>query len=363
MTRQPDPPREAALAFAARGWPVFPCRERGEKAKAPYLPGESSPGAKDGGHWLASVDPCVIAGWWARWPGALIGLPTGVRSGTVVVDLDPKDHDPIDMMKALSAWCGGLKRADPETGEVLRPAVSRTRSGGFHLWFAFPPLSIRARVATARAARGLSGGDEIGNRSGLFRREVKAGACPPTLAHIDVRAEGGYVIAPPSVLADGAGAYEWIFEAETLPPLPSPLLRQIAGLGGPEPVAPPQRSVSRSHGSPTPGAEHPGVRAYAEKMLDGVADELARASKGQRGTAAFAAASSAGRLAVLRVMGEGKILARLEAACVANGLVRDDGARAVRRELENGLAAAGENVNLARLAATLDDIRHKRSGA
>ena len=63
-----------ALALAAQGLGVFPCWR---SSKKPY----TTHGFKD-----ASVDPSVIAGWWARWPDALIGVPTGIKF--VVLDAD-----------------------------------------------------------------------------------------------------------------------------------------------------------------------------------------------------------------------------------------------------------------------------------
>jgi hypothetical protein len=70
-------------AIASRGLPVFPCRrEKGPARKRPLI-------AKWPEH--ASTDRDVIGGWWRRSPEALIGVPTGPRSGIVVLDIDVKD--------------------------------------------------------------------------------------------------------------------------------------------------------------------------------------------------------------------------------------------------------------------------------
>ena len=71
---------QAALGYAARGWPVFPCADN----KRPLVPGESSLGAKDGGLYLATTDEAQIRAWWKRWPRALIGVPTGPKTGFVL---------------------------------------------------------------------------------------------------------------------------------------------------------------------------------------------------------------------------------------------------------------------------------------
>jgi hypothetical protein len=62
----------AALAYARRGVPVFPC-ERG--AKRPLT---------RNGHWDATTDPRIIERWWQRWPCANVGVPTGKKSDLVL---------------------------------------------------------------------------------------------------------------------------------------------------------------------------------------------------------------------------------------------------------------------------------------
>jgi hypothetical protein len=77
-------PLDVALAFAARGCRVFPCIPRGTGRKRPLTPN---------GFHDASIDPAVIAGWWRRWPDALIGVSTGAASGFIVLDVDVKHAD------------------------------------------------------------------------------------------------------------------------------------------------------------------------------------------------------------------------------------------------------------------------------
>src|SRR5690625_3364882 len=67
--------QRAALAYAEVGLAIFPCRP------------DKSPLTGRGFH-DASADPDKIKEWWARWPNALIGLPTTPANGIAVVDLD-----------------------------------------------------------------------------------------------------------------------------------------------------------------------------------------------------------------------------------------------------------------------------------
>ena len=144
---------KAALVYARRGVPVFPC-ERG--AKRPLT---------RNGHWDATSDRRAIERWW-RWPSANIGFPTGEKSGIVVLDVDVDD--------------GGLEslaKLEREGAPVPKTATTRTGGGGLHLFFRYPR------------------GTEIRNSAGLLG------------SGLDVRGEGGYVVVPPSRTQ---GPYEWV---------------------------------------------------------------------------------------------------------------------------------------------------------
>ena len=71
----------AALAYAARGWPVFPLKPRDKVPAIPKTEGGS-------GFYDATTDPAVIRRWWERWPDANVGLATGAAAGFVVLDVD-----------------------------------------------------------------------------------------------------------------------------------------------------------------------------------------------------------------------------------------------------------------------------------
>lgn len=271
-----------ALAYAARGLPVFPCRETQDKAagsKAPYLRGESRPGAHDGGHWLASFDAARIRQWWRRWPHALIGLPTGLRSSCVVVDLDPRSADLADMVVALRGFLGGSLR---------EPAVAITQSGGAHLFYRYPAQTRLAALSVVK----------VENRTNLFRAFLDHAEVSADLAHIDVRAEGGYVIAAPSIMADGK-TYYWRRAPEidadglwSLPDMPQALLELICGLRKPRAVVEEEErraTAARSY-RPWQGVGDARVRAYVQATIAGALEAARNAGAGNRNAAVHWAA-------------------------------------------------------------------------
>jgi hypothetical protein len=145
---------KAALAYARRGVPVFPCE-----------PGAKRPLTRNG-HWDATKDPHAIGRWWRRWPSANVAVPTGKKSGVVVLDVDPNAGG--------SESLGKLEQAG---APVPKTARTRTGGGGIHLYFRYP------RETNIRNSAGLLG------------------------PGLDVRGEGGYIVVPPSRTQ---GPYQWV---------------------------------------------------------------------------------------------------------------------------------------------------------
>jgi hypothetical protein len=112
----------AALELASKGWAVFPCQWRGDKAKSPLLPH---------GHLEASRDEALITEWWARWPLAMIGAP--VPESLLVLDIDPRNGGALS---TLQEACGPL----PDTLTVW----SGRGDGGRHLYFRRPAGELTA---------------------------------------------------------------------------------------------------------------------------------------------------------------------------------------------------------------------------
>jgi hypothetical protein len=144
----------AALLYAEKyGFSVIPCRARGKEPLTEH-------GLKE-----ASKDPAAIRAWWKRWPQANVGIATGATSGIVVLDVDAKAEGPQT-----------LAILEEEHGRLIDTPTVLTGGGGQHVYFRDP-----------RALRNSAGALGLG---------------------LDVRADGGYVIAPPSIHPNGR-KYDW----------------------------------------------------------------------------------------------------------------------------------------------------------
>jgi hypothetical protein len=158
--QQSNPLLEHALAYAARGWLVIPLHEITDAhgcscSDADCKSQGKHPRGGNGSH-HGTTDSEKIRSWWERWPSANVGICTGPESGIFVVG--PDGPAGVKALGDLQAEFGEL----PETPRV------RTGGGGQHWYFKWP------------AGGGIS---NRRNHNGL---------------PIDVRGEGGYVVAPPS---------------------------------------------------------------------------------------------------------------------------------------------------------------------
>jgi hypothetical protein len=135
----------AAPELAAQGWAPFPCKWRGEHAKAPLT---------INGFHDASRDPDQIRAWWTRWPQAMIGAP--VPESLLVIDIDPRNGGNLAELEkltgplpaTLTAWSGRndggrhlyyLRPAGPLTSTRLPEGID-LRVGGKH--YCIMPPSI-----------------------------------------------------------------------------------------------------------------------------------------------------------------------------------------------------------------------------
>lgn len=163
MSIKPSPNElyQSALAYAQRGWHVFPCKRRD---KVPL----TEHGFKD-----ATTAPETIRKWWERWPNANIGIATGA-SDLVVIDVDNKRGH-----RGTETWLDVLDQVGHNLAQTVR---SETPNKGTHLYY-------RANGHKKKSVSGALGDG------------------------VDLKAIGGYVIGPPSVVTvderDGLGEYAW----------------------------------------------------------------------------------------------------------------------------------------------------------
>ncbi|WP_077801693.1 bifunctional DNA primase/polymerase [Streptomyces sp. JHA26] len=223
---------------AGRGWPVHPLAP-GRKTPVANCaacrePGHTHRGCRclALGRWChgfraATLDFDRIERWWGAHPEFGVGVACG-PAGLVVIDIDAHAR----RLPARDRLLPGIDIADTVdlTGlangfhtlavlAVLRGAASpaedestlrvRTPSGGLHVWY--------------RAV----GGHRWQCSSG-------SGAGRALAWQVDVRAHGGYVVAPGTVT--GAGTYEAVGEVRESAPLPAWLARELERTGHLPPV-------------------------------------------------------------------------------------------------------------------------------
>jgi hypothetical protein len=191
-----------AIAFAGAGWHVFPLHTirrdgdtlvcscyQGPECARPGKHPQTEHGLKE-----ATTDPAQIKEWWAKSPNANIGLRTGEVSRLLVIDIDGPEGE--ESFKRLEGAYGPF----PPTFEVC------TGGGGRHLYFDLPPGAPR------------------------FRKQEGVKTCDGTkYPHVDIRAEGSYVVAIGSMHVSGK-LYSFAGEEEPVV-LPDMLARALPVMG------------------------------------------------------------------------------------------------------------------------------------
>lgn len=284
---------EWASGYADKlGWSVFPCRP---KMKVPA----TAHGFRD-----AERDPGMVRELWEGRPDCNIGLATGAVSGVWVFDVDAKapDVEPGDLapmtgpeaLAVLEERYGAL----PDTRRV------RTSGGGMHVYFRLPTLPE---------------GRTLRNRS---RIRVDG-----RMAGLDVRADGGYVVLPPSVHPSGA-IYTWDGPTREVAEAPGWLLDLVA-------PPPPQRRPA----APLPEVSGEGPRRYGSAALRKALERLNGLSREVAHDAVFREAASLGELVAGGCLDAGEVEAALVAAAVACGRSEREAGRTVR----DGMAKGAQN--------------------
>jgi hypothetical protein len=162
---------EHAMAYLQKGFSIIPCG----KDKKPLLEWKEFQHRK--------ATPEEVQGWYEKNPDANIGIVTGAISGICVIDIDSEIGRENVMPYLL------------QDDAYITPTANTPR-GGSHFYFKCNDM-------------------EIGNNAGLIPGS-------------DFRANGGFVIAPPSCNAQGK-LYEWVNDLETpLKELPGDYLKRIS---------------------------------------------------------------------------------------------------------------------------------------
>ena len=206
MTSKKTSVLEAALRYNSRGWTVVPvcpakgcaspnCSE-GLRGKHPLINGYTK---------LTRIATKTIEKWFANRPDAGVGIVCGEYSGLVVVDLDGAAGE--ESLKKLERQHGPL----PDT----LTAISGRVGGGRHIYFRHPGGKVANTVAIAPG--------------------------------IDVRADGSFVVAPPSVHRSG-NAYKWVDETAKIADCPDWLIQLANAKKAKLPVEPAVQPVPSTDG-------------------------------------------------------------------------------------------------------------------
>jgi putative DNA primase/helicase len=273
----------AAVRYASRGYPVFPCHHPtpsggcscgdvacGNIGKHP----RTINGLKN-----ATTDEDQVRAWWAKWPDANIGLRCGGQERLVILDVD-----------------------DPDAATTLPaplPATYTTQTGrnggsGRHYWYRLPD------------------GVTLTNSRGALPDKI------------DIRGDGGYVIAPPSLHATGE-RYR-VAERRKIAELPAMIVQLTAAAkrASVPPRTPPREWLDQDGTS------------YGRRALDAETALVARAAEGTRNEQLNRSAFSLGQLVAGGELAEDATVQRLEAAAAACGLPDAEAASTIRRAIADG---------------------------
>jgi hypothetical protein len=230
------------------------------------------------GFYAATLDPARLATMLRKVPGGLLAIRTGRVSGLCVVDIDPRNGGQLDHT-------------------LMTPtATVATGGGGWHLYYRHPGH------ATVPAL--------------------------PRAAGIDIKSDGGYVAAPPSIHPGTGRPYRWVGGrgvAEMPPALRAALL----------PPPPPAAPAVALHGPVRPcGA---GGISSPPALLAALLRAVQSAPEGRRRTTLYGAARGAARMVSAGALAE----AEARAALTAAGTAAQQTPREIRAAIDGAFAAEG----------------------
>ncbi len=256
---------DAAVRYLELGWQLVPLN-----GKVPVL--------KD---WTNRAVRTVEEAerWWSDGTGFNVGVATGL-SNLAVVDIDP--------------WNGGLQSWAKLDGLLPWTMTVRTGSAGYHLYLRMPERRLRN---TAGRLPGFDG----------------------PLPGIDLRADGGQVVAPPSIHPKSGEPYRWL-DTEPLADAPS-WMAEVVTRPAPRFGAVPLR--------PDDG--------YVAATLEGVRADMAAAGKGQRNDTLYRKSLKVARLVASGALSEQDGRAVCDELAALSGLPDGEAQRTVSSGWQTGI--------------------------
>jgi hypothetical protein len=277
----------AALQYHAAGFSVFPLRPRSKYPHGDLLPKDAEGKATWKPFQQQRATEEEIRRWWQECPNANIAIATGAISGFIVLD---KDSDDADL------------------GELPQTPTSSTGKGTHYL-LAHPGGSVR------NFARKLPGAD--------------------------LRGDGGYIVAPPSIHPSGR-RYEWQISPDDVPLAPVPGWLSMV-LETPD-TASTTRAVSATEAQ----------TKYAYTALAGEQSALKAAQNGSRNNQLNNAALKLGGLVGAGVLSRSVVEAALEETALAIGLNQREVKNTIRSGIDAGIKEPRKIPEL-KLTATDDE--------
>ena len=277
--------RESAIAYAGQGWHVFPVPPGTRKS---YMSKKYSGGRR----WGASNDVDEVRGFYKQWLKANIGIPTGELNGFFVVETDTvKGHD-VDgaaSLRELEAAHGPL----PDTKQAISP------SGSVHRYYKHPGPGVKVWCSASSLGAG-----------------------------IDVKGDGGMVIAPPSMLPatrryPSMRVYEWLNDGP-IADAPAWLVELV--------TVQPSKTKKKGRAQETAARK-------AQQRLDLACEELAGTPEGCRNDTLNRLAFALGKLVSDGRLDEATVRERLTAAALQAG--SDEAETAATLDSALGAADAG----------------------
>jgi hypothetical protein len=255
----------AALAAADRGWPVFMLgRSKRPVANCNDCPRDAHDPATCGhltchGFYAASTDPERVAAIVTAVPRGQLAVRTGALSGLVVVDVDP-------------AHGGGASLAELVAHQLVpRTLWVRTGSGGAHLYYRHPGREIESRPMPRRAG-------------------------------IDVKADGGYVVLPPSIHHRTHQPYRWGMGPAEPSEMPPPLIEACLP---PAPADLASRTCQPIRTARAGGISNP------QSLLTSTLNAVRNAPEGKRRTTLYGAARGVARMVAAGAISHADAIAAL----------------------------------------------------